>query len=161
MGLMGLGVFSAGTSVFLTYAFGMLLRNGRDHFLTVGELYIWMAVELWVILIAGSLPATWPLVNWGYAKLGAETRSRTIWPRRRSRQDSLDPLQRSKQTTSEADGEPVQNLRSPLGTSEPVTDTIQLRKGISVEQAHRNEFGDGVGLASFDDSLTPPAVAHA
>lgn len=158
MGLMGLGVFSATASVVLTYALTQLLKASQDNtFRDIGLVYQWMATELWVVLIAGSLPAMWPLIQRSYDKIETPADSVKPWKWRLSGpKPSETSSRRSDQVTAQAEGHPFQRLESRSGSREPVADAIQVRKDISVQKTQRDEIDEELGLELFEDIPKPP-----
>ncbi|KAI9662267.1 MAG: hypothetical protein M1821_008434 [Bathelium mastoideum] len=78
--LLGLGVVAAIAAVVRTWASGFL--EGEDASYHLGILFEWGEVEEWLVIIAMSVPPTWPLIKPCYERFcHIVSRSSSLWSR--------------------------------------------------------------------------------
>ncbi|KAI9687093.1 MAG: hypothetical protein M1822_002503 [Bathelium mastoideum] len=78
--LLGLGVVAAIAAVVRTWASGFL--EGADASYHLGILFEWGEVEEWLVIIAMSVPPTWPLIKPCYERFcRIVSRSSSLWSR--------------------------------------------------------------------------------
>ena len=154
--LMGLGIFSTVCSALRTYQLEVLPKS-TDYTYDTGPLYYWAPAELWTILIAGSMPPLWPLVQYVRRTTSRPSRYNSrVRSMMRARRSDAPSHSRTLSHAAHADGRPFARLGSSHGSDDPLDNGIEVRKDINVAEEQVPERD----VQALELGVLPPGLAR-